>query len=78
MVHSPQCPCCAGTDVAHRLGEPCYAEWLQAQWDEERRAQEEYEQARYEEAMREEEPSPLPLGGAAEAEEADPLDVVPF
>lgn len=66
MVHGPQCPCCAGTDVAHQIGQPCYAEQLQAQWDEERRAQEEEEQRRYEEAMEEEGETPappLPRGG---------------
>jgi hypothetical protein len=35
MSHGAQCPCCAGTDVAHQMGQPCYAEYLQQQQAEE-------------------------------------------
>lgn len=41
MTHGPQCPCCAGTDVAHEIGQQCYAEEQQRHWDEERRHEEE-------------------------------------
>jgi hypothetical protein len=28
MTHGQQCPCCAGTDVAHTMDQPCYFDML--------------------------------------------------
>lgn len=47
MSHGPQCPCCAGTDVAHEIGQPCYAEYMEQMHAEEQAAL----NAQYEQAM---------------------------